>query len=129
MNELLLSNGVLSLDFVRTKFAALPGLLVRDVNILPSTLDAAESKNDASCSEALNQEAFELLANLMSIPDLHSDFTAAGATVAKLTELKQTAADCELGLDNRKLTGQLTQILREMQESQTMAEAQALVGQ
>ena len=28
LNELLLSNGVLSLDFVRSKFAALPGLLV-----------------------------------------------------------------------------------------------------
>ena len=65
----------------------------------------------------------------MSIPDLHSDFAAAGATIDKLTELKQTAVDCELGLDNRKLTGQLTQILREMQESQAVAEAQALVGQ
>ena len=65
----------------------------------------------------------------MSIPNLHGDFESAGATVAKLTELKQTAADCELGLDNRKLTGQLTQIIREMQESQAVAEAQALVGQ
>ena len=65
----------------------------------------------------------------MSIRDLHSDFATAGATIAKLTELKQTAADCELGLDNRKLTGQLTQIIREMQESDAIAEAQALVGQ
>ena len=67
VNELLMSNGVLAVDFVRTKFAALPSILVRDVCILPKILDAAESQNDQSCSEALNAEAFELLANLMSI--------------------------------------------------------------
>ena len=45
-----------------------------------------------------------------------------GATIEKLGELKQTVQDCELGLDNRKLTGQLTQIMREMQESKAMRE-------
>jgi len=67
LNETLLGNGVLAVEFVQTKFAALPGLLVRDICILPNILDAAESKNDASCSESLNAEAFELMANLMSI--------------------------------------------------------------
>lgn len=67
----------------------------------------------------LNQEAFELLANLMSINELHSVFEAAGASEAKLIELKQTVVDCELGLDNNKLTGQLTQIIREMAERRT----------
>lgn len=116
LNELLLGNGVLALEFVRGKFAALPGLLVRDVCILPDTLDAAESKNDQSCSESLNSEAFQLLANLMSIKELHGPFISAGATAEKLSDIKQTVVDCELGFDNRKLVGQLTQILREMQE-------------
>ena len=116
INELLLGNGVLALEFVKSKFAALPGLLVRDACILPDILDTAESKNDQACSESLNKEAFELLSNLMSIKDLHSVFVIAGATFDKLTELKQTVVDCELGHDNRKLVGQLTQILREMQE-------------
>lgn len=104
----MLGNGVLALDFVKTKFAALPGLLFRDACILPEILDAAESKNDQACSETLNSEAFELLSNLMSIKDLHSVFVNAGATFDKLTEIKQTVADCELGNDNRKLVGQLT---------------------
>lgn len=103
-----MGNGVLALDFVKARFAALPGLLVRDASILPDALDAAESKSDEACSEALNSEAFELLSNLMSIKDLHSAFENAGATFDKLTDLKQTVADCELGNDNRKLVGQLT---------------------
>lgn len=88
---------------------------------MPTTLDAAESKNDASCSEALNSEAFELMANLMSVEDLRTVFEKSGATIDKLTELKLTATDCELGLDNRKLVGQLTQIIREMGEAQQRA--------
>jgi len=50
INELLLGNGVLSLDFVKTKFPALPALLVRDVCILPDAIDEAESRQDESCS-------------------------------------------------------------------------------
>ena len=46
LNELLLGNGLLAENFVNTKFSALPGLLVRDVCILPYILDLAESKND-----------------------------------------------------------------------------------
>ena len=88
LNELLMGNGVLALEFVNSKFAALPSLLVRDASILPDILDAAESKDDQSCSEALNSEAFELLANLMSIKDLHGAFINAGATLDKLTEMK-----------------------------------------
>ena len=117
INELLMGNGTLALNFVNTKFAALPSLLVRDVCILPEILDAAQSINDEACSENLNAEAFELMANLMSIGEFHNVFEAVGATQEKLTELKQTVQDCELGLDNRKLTGQLTQIIREMQEA------------
>ena len=116
LNELMLGNGVLALDFVKSKFAALPSLLFRDACILPEILDAAESRNDQACSETLNKEAFELLTNLMTIKDLHGVFVSAGATFERLTELKQTVVDCELGHDNRKLVGQLTQILREMQE-------------
>jgi len=41
-----MGNGVLALDFVHTKFAALPSLLIRDVSILPTILDAAESEKD-----------------------------------------------------------------------------------
>ena len=37
--------------------------------------------------------------------------------------------DCELGLDNRKLNGQLTQIIREMQESQASKKWQAETAQ
>ena len=54
INEILMGNGVLALDFIKTRFAKLPSLLVRDVCILPNTLDADESSNDQSCSEALN---------------------------------------------------------------------------
>ena len=105
INELLMGNAALALNFVNTKFAALPSLLVRDVCILPDILDAAQSQDDESCSEQLNAEAFELLGNLMTIKEFHGVFEAAGATQEKLTELKQTVQDCELGLDNRKLTG------------------------
>ena len=90
LNELLLGNGVLAENFINTKFAALPGLLVRDVCILPTILDVAESKNDSSCSESLNQESFELMANLMSMTELRGAFETAGATMEKLGELKQT---------------------------------------
>ena len=41
INELLLGNGSLALNFVLNKFGALPSLLVRDVSILPDILDAA----------------------------------------------------------------------------------------
>ena len=65
-----MGNGVLAVDFVVAKFAALPSLLFRDVRILPTILDSAETEKDQACSEALNQEAFELMANLMTIKDL-----------------------------------------------------------
>lgn len=116
LNELLLGNGVLAKIFVTEKFAALPRLLFRDVCILPSTLDNEESVDDDSCSQALNQEAFELMANLMSMEELRGSFETVGASIEKLNELKQTVQDCGLGLDNRKLVGQLTMIVREMQE-------------
>lgn len=48
------------------------------------------------------------MANLMSIEDLQGVFEQAGATLERLEALKQTVADCELGLDNAKLVGQLT---------------------
>ena len=46
INEILMGNGVLALDFIKQRFAKLPSLLVRDVSILPDQLDAAESEND-----------------------------------------------------------------------------------
>lgn len=96
---------MLANSFVTTKFAALPSLLFRDVCILPSILDTDESADDDACSQALNQEAFELMANLMSMAELRVSFETVGASIEKLTELKQTVQDCELGLDNRKLLG------------------------
>ena len=44
----------------------------------------------------------------MSIKELHGAFEGAGATMERLADLKQTVSDYELGLDNRKLVGQLT---------------------
>lgn len=75
-----MGNGTLALNFVNTKFAALPSLLVRDVCILPDILDTAQSINDEACSENMNAEAFELMANLMSIREFHDVFEAVGAT-------------------------------------------------
>mmetsp|Transcript_33017 Transcript_33017/g.43495 ORF Transcript_33017/g.43495 Transcript_33017/m.43495 type:complete len:84 (-) Transcript_33017:760-1011(-) len=83
-----MGNGALALNFVHTKFTILPTLLVRDVSILPEILDHAQSINDEACSETLNSEAFELMANLMSIKDFHGAFESVGATIEKLTELK-----------------------------------------
>ena len=60
------------------------------MSILPELLDSAQSRNDEACSESLNQEAFELLANLMCIKEFQSVFAGVGATVEKLSELKQT---------------------------------------
>ena len=39
------------------------------------------------------------MANLMSIEDLQGVFEQAGATLERLEALKQTVADCELGLE------------------------------
>lgn len=61
------------------------------------------------------------MANLMSMAELRGSFETAGATMEKLEDLKQSVQDCELGLDNRKLVGQLTQIIREMQEAKQAA--------
>ena len=88
LNELLLGNGVLANDFITNRFAALPGILFRDVTILPSILDCAESQNDESCSENLNSEAFELMANIMSMAELRASFVSCGATIERLSELK-----------------------------------------
>ena len=62
-------------------------MLFRDVRILPTILDSAESEKDQECSEALNQESFELMANLMCIKDLQVVFESAGATIQKLQEI------------------------------------------
>lgn len=48
------------------------------------------------------------MTNLMCIEDFQNTFIEVGATVKKLTDLKQTVQDCELGLDNNRLVGQLT---------------------
>jgi hypothetical protein len=69
-------------------YSVLNELLVRDVCILPTILDLVESKNDSSCSESLNQESFELMANLMSMTELRGAFETVGATMEKLGELK-----------------------------------------
>ena len=65
-----MNNGQLAFDFVTKRFANLPALLVRDVQILPKQVDAARSRSDQACSQSLNEEAFDLLANLMSLKEL-----------------------------------------------------------
>jgi len=70
INELLLGNGRLADDFIRNRFRALPSLLLRDIMILPNILEREDNKNDASCSEQLNEESFDLCMNLMTLKEL-----------------------------------------------------------
>ena len=114
----MLGNGRLAKDFITTKFAALPSILLRDVMILPELLDNEESKNDQSCSEQLNDESLKLCLNLMTISDIQPIFVKSGATIQYLTQLKQTIEDCELGSDTKLLAGQITQVIRELNENQ-----------
>ena len=81
LNEIFSGNGRQTNEFVRNKFASLPGLLMRDVMILPKILEEDESKADEACSEQLNSEALDLFLNLMTISDLRDFIVEKGATV------------------------------------------------
>jgi len=65
-----LGNGRLTNEFIRNRFKALPGILVRDVMILPQVLEEDESKADEACSENLNNEGLELLLSLITVSEL-----------------------------------------------------------
>jgi hypothetical protein len=101
-------------EFVRNRFNALPGILVRDVMILPHVLEEDESRADEACSENLNNEGLELLLALLTVKELQPFIVEKGATPEFLVELQEYVNDCELGSNTNMVASQLTQVLAEL---------------
>lgn len=114
LTELFLGNGRLANEFVRNRFNALPGILVRDVMILPHVLEEDESRADEACSENLNNEGLELLLALLTVKELQPFIVEKGATREFLVKLQEYVNDCELGSNTNMVASQLTQVLAEL---------------
>jgi hypothetical protein len=55
--------------------------------------------------------------SLITLAEVRQLFVDVGVDIKWLTEMKETVEDCDLGVNNKKLVGQLTQTIREFKEN------------